>query len=564
MESEQLRKKKNTTTWYRLLDYVIIPLLIIIVAYQPGYKDGFIDHFEAGKELACVNELSYGKVICKDIFTQFGPLNTYLQAFFMFLFGKNLSVLRSYFYCGTLLTLIAGYLIGLSLCRRHFFSYILPLILIFETYHPFWATRWGGFRFAFGLLAIFGAIKFFAKKKKIWILLAGVFGATALLITQDVGVLSIISVGFTICLYLYFAFIEDKEFLWPPLIFFSIGIAIILAPFFMYFIFNGAFIPYIMTTLTVVTTHSSVWAQKNMDLVLLKAFKNSKNIFSFNFKIFFPILLYGCYAIYLLKKMSAKKGVSRDYGLMCLFVYGVLMYIASMRRVEGPQFQIALQPAMILTVVFLDRALERVVQLKKNIKDNNNFVKIAALGGVLLFMSYYVVNSEKRFYGSFSSWVRYQGQKKDFMPFYLEAIPISRMKLYSLTISRAKGVEIPVQQAPEIEGVTKYILSVTKQGEKVFTFPEHGIYNFLADRPCIDRFNIAGYAWTTPEYRKELLEDLEKSKPRYIIYGRELSNMAMAINRKKELLPEVIEYINKNYEKEISFGSIDILKRKGM
>ncbi|MCM8781766.1 MAG: hypothetical protein NC828_01765 [Candidatus Omnitrophica bacterium] len=90
------------------------------------------------------------------------------------------------------------------------------------------------------------------------------------------------------------------------------------------------------------------------------------------------------------------------------------------------------------------------------------------------------------------------------MPTYMGAIPFSKLKLTSLKIDRAKDIISPSEQAQEIEGVTRYIISVTKPKEVVFTFPEHGMYNFFANRPCLDRFNIAGLAWTTMEWRQEL------------------------------------------------------------
>ena len=60
-----------------------------------------------------------------------------------------------------------------------------------------------------------------------------------------------------------------------------------------------------------------------------------------------------------------------------------------------------------------------------------------------------------------------------------------------------------------------------------------------------------------PEWREELLADLKRSKPRYAIRGRRLSNVAVSVGMTEELLPEVREYIEANYYIEVSFNSID-------
>ena len=103
-----------------------------------------------------------------------------------------------------------------------------------------------------------------------------------------------------------------------------------------------------------------------------------------------------------------------------------------------------------------------------------------------------------------------------------------------------------------------FIVKNTEQNEPIFTFPEHGIYNFFADRPAIGRFPIAGFAWTTKEYASELLQTLKDKKPRYIIFGKRLSNLAMSIGRKEELLPEVSRFVKENYILVRSFNTVDI------
>lgn len=540
------------SNWLWLFDYIFIPLAVIfIAAYQPNFIHGSIDHLEAGRELACINEIFLGKLPYKDIFTPFGPLNIYLEAFFMFLFGKNLAVLRCYFYFGTIITLIIGYLIARQLCCRRIFSYITALALIVKTYLPFWAIRWGGFRFGSGLLAILCTIQFFKQEKNLWAFFAGIFVSVAFLITLDIGILSLVAIGFTFCSYVAYNFFKNKTLYLKSISFFIIGISTILVPFIFYFVLNGIFLPYVDTIIVIAKNHIRVWGQGGINLNLWVPIKPSQ-IFTYDFKYIFPVLLYICSIIYLIHRIIKKTICWKDYCILCLLTYGLLMYKAAFRAIHGWQFHMAMQPAIILGFVFLEDVFKQIIKLKQRITANSsNFVKFVVFVIIFVFAVYYAVFSEKWFYGKLKKLVSLSKVKSYLMPVYS-----------ALTIDRAKGIIVPREQAEEIESVTRYIDSVTSPDEPVFTFPEHGMYNFFANRPCLDRFNIAGFAWITPEYRQELLEDLKKMKPRYILYNRDLSLLARSIHRTEELLPEITEYINFNYEKEISFGRMDILRRK--
>lgn len=120
---------------------------------------------------------------------------------------------------------------------------------------------------------------------------------------------------------------------------------------------------------------------------------------------------------------------------------------------------------------------------------------------------------------------------------------------------------MPGSQAQEIDGVTQFLLERTSPDEAVFTFPEHGLFNFLADRPGPSKFGIAGLAWTTMEWRQGLLDDLRMHPPRFVVRGGSLSNLARSIGRREELLPEVRAYLNERYRVLRRFGTIDVLER---
>jgi hypothetical protein len=544
---------------YWVLDYIIVPIFIIVLAYQPNFIHGFIDHLESGKDLACLNELFLGKVIYKDTLPLVGFLNTYFQFFLMSLFGKTIGVLRGYFYFGTIFTLIVGYIISLRLSKARLIAYATAMLLVIETYHPFWATRWGGLRFGIGLIAILCAIMYFTKDKKPWAFFAGLFSAVALLVSVDIGILCLVAISFSFCACYLYNFFQKKASGVCGFLSFITGLSILGTFFAIFLICNGAFLSYVNTIYVIATNHLKVWGQSGAGINFPTHISDVK-VFSLGFKQLFPLIIYASCSIYLLYQILTKQLTKRHYGILCLFIYGMLMYAASFRAVLGSQFQMAFQPAIIIWLVLIGDIASYILSNKR--KDTiMNLIRFSAGASIIMLSLYYVIFSEKLFYGDSKGWVLYQRYKKHVMPFYKTPIPLARLKLADLDICRARGIRVPLMQLEEIENVTKYIISVTKPGEVVFTFPEHGIYNFLADRPCMDRFGIAGLAWTCSEWRKELFVDLKNAKPLYVIYGKRLSNLAMSIGRTEELLPEIIEYLSKNYAEEASFGDIAVLRK---
>ncbi|MFH1846511.1 MAG: hypothetical protein ABH869_03020 [Candidatus Omnitrophota bacterium] len=566
--------KEDMKKWFPdilgyLCDYIIIPGVMLFFVFQPNFIHGYIDHFEAGKELVCINEVFYGRLPYKEIFQLFGPLNLYFQAFFMSLFGKTLVVLRWYFYAGTMVSLIATYWIGRILCRTRFFACAIAFFLITETVHPFWMTRWGGFRFGAGLLALLCMVIFFKTKQRRAIFFAGVLAAIAFLITFDVGTIALTSIGAAFLIYTACEFLKTGKLDLRPVTIFSVSAAGVLGCFLFYFIVTGMAGAYIDTIAGLLKHHGGAWTQEGVSLRNWDIIRPDR-IFRFDFKYIFPAIIYIFSVVYLIQRARKKKINLKDYSIAGLSIYGALMYKHGFRIMTGPQFQVALQPVIVLGFVFLENVFNRISELIRGLRilprqsnlNKKNVIRLVIYVFIFIFGISYAVFSEKRFFGNLKKWVYYQKNKEQLMPVYSGVVPVSAVKWKALNIKRAKGVLVPEFQAEEMEMVTGYIKAVTVSGESVLAFPEHGIYNFLADRPCVGRFGVPTVAYTAPKWRQELVLAVKKEKPRYIIYNRELSNLAKAIKSTKELLPEVIDYIQKNYIVEKSFGNTDIMRRK--
>ena len=238
-------------------------------------------------------------------------------------------------------------------------------------------------------------------------------------------------------------------------------------------------------------------------------------------------------------------------------MYGLCQYLVAFRgsaHIENPFFPVCLGSAIILAAVFLEEIWFEICRLKT---DKSHPIKANGLIAIFICACLYIGFSDKQYYGNFTEWLAYQQYKRYSIPnLYDHGAPDTKLEL-----ERAQGIIVPFAQAQKMETITKYIKSQTRENEEIFVFPENSIYHFFADRPAIGRFNTPSLAWTSKEYQEELLNDLKRVKPRYVIYDNVLSVLAHSIGRKEEILPEITDYLCHNYKVEREYQRTFILKR---
>jgi hypothetical protein len=86
-----------------------------------------------------------------------------------------------------------------------------------------------------------------------------------------------------------------------------------------------------------------------------------------------------------------------------------------------------------------------------------------------------------------------------------------------LGLERAR-VFVPEHIATNVRGAVEYVQAGTPPGAPFFAYPVDPLFTFLADRPNPTRFNhfIAGAL--TPSDLQDVIRDLDRAKPRYILW----------------------------------------------
>ncbi|MFN8636079.1 MAG: glycosyltransferase family 39 protein [Chloroflexota bacterium] len=118
-------------------------------------------------------------------------------------------------------------------------------------------------------------------------------------------------------------------------------------------------------------------------------------------------------------------------------------------------------------------------------------------------------------------------------------------------------VRVPPNIAVNVRGAVEYVQAGTPPGQPFFAYPVDPLFNFLADRPNPTRFNhfIAGAL--TPSDLQEVIRDLERAKPRYVLWDH-----GGATYFKPDLTNRVLsDYIWGCYQQVANFTPYLILER---
>ena len=177
----------------RYFDAFILSVFTSLVTLQPYYLHRVVDYFELAIYLPGINALLDGLVPFRDFFHLRGPLELYVPAFFMNIFGNNIAVLCTYFYVGTIATLIIWILVGKEIFKNRIILYLFTFILVARTFPRVVFQIWGGMRFGLGALSLLFIINYFKHKKPVWIILTGLSTSLALLTSVEIGIFVIFS-----------------------------------------------------------------------------------------------------------------------------------------------------------------------------------------------------------------------------------------------------------------------------------------------------------------------------------------------------------------------------------
>ena len=542
-----------------ILDWISLSLFTLFITAQPFYLQHEIIMMDTGIHLPALNALLRGLIPYKDFIFWRGPLELYIPGIMMKIFGAQTFLLPTFFIIGSVLTLIVAAFLAFQIYRTRLMFYLFIPVLVARTFPRVSYYYWGGLRYFIGLLALVCALQAFKKRRPGFFLAAGVISALSLLTTIEAGSAAILAIGAGIVVSGVFK-IENRSFILRCLGNYFLSLGLILGIYILYLLKTGSLNAYLDITLGVPKTlivlmdtrgnyPGNFWS-------FIYALIPGTKFFKFMTPFYGHLIIWG-YLVYRLRKGNLNWEIPV---LAMISIYGLILFFASFRAIEGHHFEMALQPEKILLFFLFERGY---LFVKNNLNWKVYALRLLIMVFILSSLGYAFGRYNHRF--TALKLLRYslfhQDKKID------ELKPLYGEPVKELTIDRLKFMTVPLWQAEEIEGVVKFIQEHTIPTEPIFCYPEVGNFAFWADRPLVGRFSVGTFAWVQDKWQRELVEDFKKARPKYVIMthvGHKTFPAAIYFRWPENIrkFKEVTELILNNYTPVKSFESVAIYERK--
>jgi len=260
------------------------------------------------------------------------------------------------------------------------------------------------------------------------------------------------------------------------------------------------------------------------------------------------IAVYGATLVALCVAWSRGVRSARLLLAMGLLVYGILLFRIALGRSCSHQTTKVMLPSIILTALWID---ELWAYWRKNRTMNIRLALMLAAFTALLvnFVNGICLN-----------------------PFVRSNIAIAWEYAFTMdgkfSVANINGVALPdlprigiflhERTANRLREIGRFLDEKTKPRDYVYFFPNEAVYYFLFNRTNPTRYSIAYFA-TTFERQHEVIRDLEKNQPRYVLYSR---NTWRVDNIREEIqIPIIVQYLNSRYRTVKKMDLADMLER---
>ncbi|OGX31384.1 MAG: hypothetical protein A2787_09740 [Omnitrophica WOR_2 bacterium RIFCSPHIGHO2_01_FULL_48_9] len=541
-------------------DFLLLALFTVLMTFHPFYLFGEINFYELGLYLPGIDGILHGLIPHRDFFHLRGAFELYLPALAMQLFGDHVAVLETCFYVGNVLVMVLWLLVGQKIYSTRLIYYLMTLVLIARAFPRVTFTYWGGFRYVWGTAAVLFGVWFFKHARPVWLLLAGIFSVLGLFTSIEIGVCAIAAIVGGLA-FSYFYKIQDRRQLRQGFLYYILGCLLVAVPFLTYMAAQQALVPLLDSVYTVVAKMQKVINVEYVDTIpgtpweVLTILINPVHK---NFKHLTPAYLYIFLFIYLFWRARKKQLNTTDACLVCLGLYGLIMYNAAFRLIWAAQFEMALQPEKILFFFLLERALVTMdakklyyflkdkLNMKKDVAQFKIYViRILTFALIASTVGYAVQRFNKRFF--VYKWARNTvlGKERESLK------PLYGQETQEVHLPRVKGMTVPLWQARDLELLAEFFDKNTQPGEPVFMYPEMGAYSFVIDRPGVGRFLMTTFAWFQEPWHEEFMQDLQKTAPRYAVLIKDLGptfpKVYFKIPANKKKFDDVDQYLQAHY-----------------
>ena len=372
-------------------------------------------------------------------------------------------------------------------------------------------------------------------------MLAGLIIGQSLLFSQEVGFCSFIAVLTGLTLHFYFKR-EGQSFV-RACILVAFGTVISVAPMLIYLSAKGAFAPFLADFIGYPKLIMLGYAC--LPFPSFKAF--IANPLGEPLFFFWPIFVYIACTLNVVPPLLSGKANKDQVLKVSLLIFGLLLFRIALGRSAEENIHKILPPAILLLFLIIDNSLITISRAKFL------FLRVAhgALICALVLSTAMVVFRANYLTINFASTMNGIASLN-------EKWSIANDLGYQVPAVERGGIYYDPKTARGLVAIGNFLEANTQPGEYVYFFPNEAAYYFLFNRNNPTRYSFS-YTAVTTAHRKELVDDLEKNKPRYVVYSR---NTWRVDNIREDVqVPEVFRYLQDNYRMYQEFEDVAILKR---
>ena len=488
---------------------------------------------EEGGHLAIAQSILSGGVYGKDFSSPYGPMMTYPMVWLMKLFGTTILVARVYTY---LLNLTAYGLVIFFLYRtlKSKANFLLSSMIYLVAFPVFTlpAPQWSYLRVTLGLFPLLLAYLYFQNDKKYLLPIAGALLGQSLLFSQEAGICSLLSL-FTFLMMNNLANRNWKMFIREVSLVLT-GCFVSLIPMLLYFYFKGALLPFF----------TNIYEYPKYFAIGFGAlpFPNFRDFLASPWVkgawfAYWIIFLYIVSASYLIPRIFLGQLYKDHFLKASLLIFGILLFRSALGRSDLHHIHFVSPPAFLLVFLFADGSIRGI--LKPN-PIWSRTAKVLSLV-MLLTSTLFLFTKPEAFTNDRQSWRLLENG-------------------YRIPDLKRGGVLFDLRTAETLRKIHNFLEANTAPGEYTYFFPNEAAYYFLFNRNNPTRY-FGAYHAVTRKQRRELVGDLEKNKPKYVIYsGNTFRIDGIPEDRQ---VPEVLEYLYREYRLDIDLKQVLILKRIG-
>ncbi len=512
--------------------------------FTPGwnrYVGAWLFLGEDGENLAWAQSILSGGVYGKDFFCLYGPMLIYPLTWVMKVFQTSVAVERYYKYA---LDLVAYGIVIFFLYKtvRSKTAFVAFSVLYLFVFPPFLrlSINFTYLRFILGMLPLLLLYLYLGSRKSYLLLLTGVVIGQSLLFSQEAGTASCIAV----CAALLAHFLVPQRD-WRSLI--SHGLTVTGAgllsvmPMIVYLWSQGA-LGFFLDSLYGFPRLASLGS----GAIPAPSFRTYlEDPYGDHFYYYWVIFFYAYASVYLLSRMLIRKPTREDILKFSILVFGVVLNLVAVRRYDLSNTNKVFYPALLLMFLLLDGAWSRLQSDRK----------ASRVGSAVLLGGLTICTLALFIHPTFTD-LQTEKWKSAFVP----SEKFSRPSLgYEIPSLKRGGIRFDRLTAATIVTLQSFLDSNTRPGDYVYFFPNEAAYYFLFDRNNPTRYAISYFAITAAQ-RKDLIADLEKNKPEYVIFSK--ATWRVDNIREDVQVPEVVDYINRTYFLYSDMNYFQILKRK--